>query len=209
MEATSSNSKFFSSFPNDTYLDPATDSKKTNSVVKFSNILRECMLWELNTCNFTEAASVIGNAIDRNNFVSSIQSGSNPYLSLHLLRQSYKQYKQPIMKMLEEILEKYKQPNPLFKNVEKRNEEITNAINSVDEYLKVLPKKGKSDQNLPDVDLKQLKEASSKVRQFFSLAYEFAVSAGADFTLDDVESQPLRLVTASQVFNITTRSQPL
>lgn len=208
LEANNSNSTFFSSFPNDTYLDPATDKKKTNTV-KFSNILRECMLWELNTCNFTEAASVIGNAIDRNNFVSSIQSGSNPYLSLHLLRQSYKQYKQPIMKMLEEILEKYKQPNPLFKNVEKKNEEITNAIKSVDEYLKTLPKNEKAAKNLPDVDYSKVKEASSRVRQFFSLAYEFAISAGVDFPLDNVESKPVRLVTASQVFNLTTKSQPI
>ena len=209
LEANNSISQNFSSFPNDVMLDPATDSKKTSSVVKFSNVLRECMLWELNTCNFSESNSVTGNAIDRNNFVSNIHSGANPYLTLQILRMSYGMYKEPIKKMMEDAMEKYKQPSPLFKSVEKQNGDIGKLIKAADKYLNKLPNPEKVNKTVPDVDYTKVKRASLIIRELFSVASEFAVSIGTEFPTDNAESQSIKLITASTAFNITTRSQPL
>ena len=209
LEANNSKSKIFSSFPNDVLLDPASDGKKTSSTVKLSNILRECMMWELNTCNFNESNATAGNAIDRNNFVTSIRSGSNPSLLLHVIRSSYLQYKEPIQKMMEDAMEKYKQPNTAFKTVEKYNGDIAKLTKSIDKYLDKLPKENTANKQLPDIDNNQVKKINQKIRELYSIASEFAISIGIDFPLDQAENQALKMITASNAFNITTRSQPL
>lgn len=213
LEASNSNSKMFSSFPNDVMLDPASDSKKTNSNVKFSNILRECMLWELNTSNFNESNAVTGNAVDRNNFVSNIHSGSSPFLLLQILRMSYRQYKEPIKQMMENAMEQYKQPNSLFKTVEKHNGDILKLIKAIDKYLvEKLPDPDKLDNKLPlpDVYYTKVTKVNLKIKELYGIAAEFAASTGIEFPLDNAEDQPfIKTITASTAFNIVTKNQPI
>jgi hypothetical protein len=122
---------------------------------------------------------------------------------------SYGMYKEPIKKMMEDAMEKYKQPSPLFKSVEKQNGEIGKLIKAADKYLDKLPNPEKVNKTVPDVDYTKVKKASLIIRELFSVASEFAVSIGTEFPTDNAESQSIKLITASTVFNITTRSQPL